>query len=229
MDYGFLTDAPLFQGIREEELREMLGCLNARERAYRKGEVILRAGDCVTELGFVEQGSVNIVVNYYWGDSGIFGHVTALSVFAETYAAIPGKELLCDVVAAEDSRVLFLDMRRLTTTCAVGCAFHQRLVHNLLRIFAQKNYGLSARMMHTAPRSLRVRLLSYLSEQAAVNGSAHFTIPFDRQQLADYLGVDRSAMSNELSKMRRDGLISCRRNEFTLHAPAEGGTVPASP
>ena len=218
-----LTNTPLFHGIREDELREMLSCLNAREQEYKKGEVILRAGDSVTEVGLVEKGSVNIVVNFYWGNSGIFGHVTQGSVFGETYAAIPGKELLNDVVAAEDCLILFLDMRHLTTTCSSSCVFHQRIVQNLLRIFAQKNIGMSSRMMHIAPRSLRERLLSYLSEQAMEHGSAQFSIPFDRQQLADYLGVDRSAMSNELSKMQRDGLISYKRNEFTLHEAAEEG------
>ena len=216
MNYFSLTNTPLFHGIREDELREMLGCLNAREQEYKKGEIIFRAGDSVTEVGLVERGSVNIVVNFYWGNSSIFGHVTQGNLFAETYAAIPGKELLNDVVAAEDCLILFLDMRHLTTTCASSCVFHQRIVHNLLRIFAQKNISMSSRMMHIAPKSLRERLLSYLSEQAMEHGSAHFTIPFDRQQLADYLGVDRSAMSNELSKMQRDGLITFRRSEFTL-------------
>ena len=219
MNYFSLTNTPLFHGIREDELREMLGCLNAREQEYKKGEIIYRAGDSVTEVGLVEKGSVNIVVNFYWGNSSIFGHVTQGNLFAETYAAIPGKELLNDVVAAEDCLILFLDMRHLTTTCANGCAFHQRIVHNLLRIFAQKNLGMSSRMMHTAPKSLRDRLLSYLSEQAMECGSSQFSIPFDRQQLADYLGVDRSAMSNELSKMQRDRLITYNRNEFTLLDP----------
>ena len=103
MNYFSLTNTPLFHGIREDELREMLGCLNAREQEYKKGEIIYRAGDSVTEVGLVEKGSVNIVVNFYWGNSSIFGHVTQGSLFAETYAAIPGKELLNDVVAAEDS------------------------------------------------------------------------------------------------------------------------------
>ncbi len=157
-----------------------------------------------------------MAVTFYWGGSRIFGHEGKGAIFGENYAAVPGKELLCDVVAAEDTTVLFLDMDGLLTTCRNVCACHQRVIRNLLRISAQKNLGLSARMMHIAPRSLRERLLSYLSEQAMENGSTHFTIPFDRQQLADYLGVDRSAMSNELSKMRREGLIACRKNEFTL-------------
>lgn len=216
MNLSFLSATNLFHGIREDELEALLPCLNAHERRFRKDEVIYRAGDTVTEMGLVESGSVNILCNFYWGGSHIFGHAGAGQLFAETYAAIPGKELLVNVVAAEDCEVLFLTLDKLLTTCQNGCAFHNQIIHNLIRISASKNLSLSARMMHTAPKSIRERLLSYLSEQAVEHGSAHFTIPFSRQQLADYLGVDRSALSNELSKMQRDGLLSFHKSEFTL-------------
>ena len=217
MNTFFLANTPLFHGIKEVEISEMLHCLNAREKKYKKDEIIFRAGTSVSEIGLVESGSVNIVVNFYWGNSHIFGHVGKGQVFAENYAAIPGQELVCDVVASEDTEVLFLSMNKMLTTCQRGCAFHSLVIHNMLRISAQKNLNMSSRMMHTASKSLRDRLLSYLSEQATLNGSAHFKIPFDRQQLADYLAVDRSAMSNELSKMQKDGLITYHKNEFTLN------------
>ena len=217
MNTFFLANTPLFHGIKEVEISEMLHCLNAREKKYKKDEIIFRAGTAVSEIGLVESGSVNIVVNFYWGNSHIFGHVGKGQVFAENYAAIPGQELVCDVVASEDTEVLFLSMNKMLTTCQRGCAFHSLIIHNMLRISAQKNLNMSSRMMHTASKSLRDRLLSYLSEQATLNGSAHFKIPFDRQQLADYLAVDRSAMSNELSKMQKDGLITYHKNEFTLN------------
>ena len=216
MNLAFLSNTNLFRGIREEELQALLPCLSAHEKRFDKDEVIYRAGDTVSEIGLVESGSVNILVNFYWGGSHIFGHVAAGQLFAETYAAIPGKELLVDVVAAEKWEVRCLNLDKLLTTCQSGCAFHNRIIHNLIRISAGKNLALSERMMHTAPKSIRERLLSYLSEQAVEHGSAHFTIPFSRQQLADYLGVDRSALSNELSKMQRDGLLSFRKSEFTL-------------
>ena len=217
MNTFFLANTPLFHGIKEVEISEMLHCLNSREKKYKKDEIIFRAGTSVSEIGLVESGSVNIVVNFYWGNSHIFGHVGKGQVFAENYAAIPGQELVCDVVASEDTEVLFLSMNKMLTTCQRGCAFHSLIIHNMLRISAQKNLNMSSRMMHTASKSLRDRLLSYLSEQATLNGSAHFKIPFDRQQLADYLAVDRSAMSNELSKMQKDGLITYHKNEFTLN------------
>ena len=160
MDERFLSNTMLFRGLREEEIRAMLSCLGASEKAFQKDEVLLRAGEPVSAMGLVLSGSVNIVVNYYWGGSNIFGHVGPGEIFAETYAAIPGKELLVDVVAAEPVRVLFLHSLRLTETCSRSCPFHTRTIHNLLQIFARKNLNLSARMMHTASRSIRGRLLS---------------------------------------------------------------------
>ena len=220
MNHFFLSNTGLFHGIREQEIGAMLGCLGSRERRYDKGDIIFRAGEAVTEIGLVLGGSINIVVNFWWGNSNIFGHIGKGDIFAENYAAIPGKELLCDVVAAEDAEVLFLALGKLLTTCENGCPFHRRLIRNLLRVSAQKSLNLSTRMMHIAPKSIRERLLSYLSEQAMEHGAAHFSIPFSRQQLADYLGVDRSALSNELSKMQKDGLIEYKKNEFTLNEGA---------
>lgn len=216
MNTFFLSKTQLFHGIQEREIPELFRCLMPRERKFQKGEVIFRAGSPVSEIGLVESGSVNIIVNLYWGSSIIFGHVRKGEVFAENYAAIPGKELICDVVACEETDILFLNMQNMLTTCRKGCTFHNRIIKNMLSISAKKNLNMSYRMMHTASKSLRQRLISYLSEQALEHGSSHFTIPFNRQQLADYLAVNRSAMSNELSKMQEDGLINYSKNEFTL-------------
>ncbi len=216
MKYNFLVKTALFKGMTEEELPEILKCLGGRIKTFMRGDVIYHAGDTVSDMGLVLSGGVNIVVNYYWGGSNIFGHVFPGQIFAESYAAVPGTELLCDAVAAEKTEVLFLNAERVLSPCEKPCPFHNRLVRNLLKISAEKNISLTVRMTHTASKLIRDRLLSYLSEQATLNGTACFTIPFSRQQLADYLGVERSALSNELSKMKRDGLIEYKKNSFKL-------------
>lgn len=216
MDYFFLSNTALFNGIKENEIRQIVSCLDIRKKAYEKNETVYRAGDTVHDIGLVTSGSVNIVVNFYYGSSQIFGHIKKGDIFAENYAAVPDRELICDVVADDDSEIIFLNFSDLIAICNNGCSSHQRLLNNLLRISALKSLSLSSRMLHIAPRSIRDRLLSYLSEQAIINGSRHFTIPFAREQLANYLGVNRSAMSNELSKMQKDGLIRFTKNEFIL-------------
>lgn len=216
MDLFFLSHTPLFHGIREEEIEALLPCLHANVKTFEKDDIIFHAGTSIHEIGLVLTGGVNIIVPTYWGNNVIFGHIAPGALFGENYAALPGQELLGDVVAAENTTILLLDMQSIMTTCRKNCRFHHQLIHNLLRIAAQKSLHLSHRMMHIAPKTLREKLLSYLSAQAQLQASAHFTIPFNRQQLAEYLGVDRSALSNALSKMKREGLLSYHKNEFIL-------------
>ncbi len=217
MNSFFLSNTPLFHGIQEEDIKDLLTFIEAREKRYSKNEIIMYTGATTNEIGLILSGSVNIVVNFYWGNSHIFSHMETGTVFAENFASIPGKELICDMVAAEPCSVLFMNMDQILNTSENNTMHHQRMLQNLIRIGAAKSLELSLRMLHTAPHSLRARLLSYLSEQAMINSNSHFRIPFNRQQLADYLAVDRSALSNELSKMQKDGLITVKKNEFTLH------------
>ncbi|MBR1707303.1 MAG: Crp/Fnr family transcriptional regulator [Clostridia bacterium] len=222
MDLPFLAKTPLFHGLTDQDLKELLHCVNAHERQYHRDEIIYHSGMAVDEIGLVETGSVNMVANFYWGTSSIFSHITRGMIFAENYAAIPGKELLYDIVASEDSLILFLSMDKLLSICASGCPRHNQMIHNLIQISAMNNLTLSSRMMHTAPKTIRARLLSYLSELSMTNGPC-FTIPFSRQQLADYLGVDRSALSAEMSRMQKEGLITYHKNDICL---SESGVLP---
>ncbi len=221
MDFDFLSGTGLFRGIAPQEIQNLCACLGIYEKTYPKGAMIYRAGDVAGDVGLVLDGTVNIVMNSYWGVSSIFGHMERGEVFAEAYAAIPGKELLCDVIACEDSTILFLPMARAVAPCQKCCPAHLRLLRNLIQISAAKNLHLSDRMMHIAPRTIRERLLSYLSAQMMANGSNHFTIPFTRQQLSEYLEVDRSALSHELSKMQQEGLLRTHKNEFILYSGIE--------
>ena len=213
---ALLLRTPLFRGIPQEALPALLEGLGARKRRCGRGEVVLRRGERADRLGLVLSGTLHIVKEDFWGSRTIVGLARSGEVFAEAYACAPDELLLVDVVASEACEVLFLDARRILTQCTNACEHHSRIIRNLVRTLAQKNLALSRRSLHTGPRTIRARLLSYLGEQAQRAGSRSFTIPFDRQQLADYLNVERSALSNELSKMQRDGLLTCRRSSFCL-------------
>ncbi len=216
MDYKFLSAAELFHGAAPEEIKAMLNCLRAKKRNYRRGDTVYHVGDVVSAIGLVLSGSVSIESDDVWGNRSVLDKIGPGRVFAETYACIPGEPLMVSVVAAEHTEILFLDVSRALYACSKACSFHSKLVCSLLAISARKNLHLSRRIFHTSSKSIRGRLLSYLSFQAAQHGRNDFEIPFNRQQLADYLNVDRSAMSHELSKMQRDGLLKVNRSHFTL-------------
>lgn len=213
-----LINTQLFRGFREEEIELLMGCLDTSKGHFHKGEVILSEGTVTENMGIVLSGMAVISSNDIWGNTGILGNAAPGCVFAEIYACIPGQPMMVTVSAAEDTTVLFINVRRALTTCAKSCPFHTRLVHNLLSVCAHKSLSLSRRMLHTGSKSIRGRLMSYFSECAKSFGSNSFLIPYNRQQLADYLNVDRSAMCNELSKMQKDGLIEYDRNKILLKA-----------
>lgn len=215
-----LAESPLFRGIDPADLDALLTCLGAAERRYRKGEVILAEGAPTERMGVVCVGLALIESSDVWGGNTILGSAGPGAVFAEAYACVPGEPLRISVTAAEDTTVLFLQVGKILTTCPNGCAFHARLVRNLLAVCAQKSLQLSRRMLHTRSKSIRGRLLSYFSEQVKRSGSCVFTIPYSRQQLADYLGVDRSAMCSTLSKLQQEGILRYHRNRFEVVEPS---------
>lgn len=216
MNYRFLAQTPLFQGTSPQEIEAMLACLGSDVRRYQRGQIIYRAGDVVHALGMVLSGSVLIEIDDVWGNTTVLDCAGPGHIFAETYACLPDEPLMVHVKAAEACQILFLNVGRVLQICPSSCGHHITLVQNLLALSAQKNLNLSRKIFHTAPKTIRGRLLSYLSDQSVRSGSRSFTIPFNRQQLADYLNVDRSALSNELSKMQREGLIRVERNQFVL-------------
>lgn len=215
-DVAVLTQSPLFNGASSKEIDAMLGCLGAVKRSYAKDEYIYHRGDNIASMGLVLSGSVRLESGDPWGNVSVLGRVGQGRVFAETYAAVPDEPLMVDVVAMENTDVLFLNVARVMTTCSSACAHHQAIVRNMLTIFARKNLGLSQRVFMVAPKTIRGKLLAYLAFQASYQGSDEFDIPFNRQQLADYLGVDRSAMSAELSTMKSEGILDTKRSHFVL-------------
>ncbi len=216
MDFISLSKTAIFRGASPQEVEGMLSCLGAEQRHFPKGVMIYRTGDVVASLGILLSGRVLIENDDLWGNTTVLDSVGPGQTFAEAYACSAGEPLMVNVVTAEPADVLFLNVNRMLQVCSHACTYHSKLIQNLLSISAQKNLNLSRKIFHTASKSIRGRLLSYLSHQAIQNGSHRFSIPFNRQQLADYLNVDRSALSNELSKMQRDGLLKVDRNHFEL-------------
>ena len=214
--FPVIQASPLFRGVGAEELEAMLGCLGARTQSFPKGDFLLRAGDTVQSLGLLLSGRALIVQEDFWGNRNLISTVGPGQLFAESFACAPGSVLNVSVVAEAPCTVLFLDVRRVLTVCSSACAHHSRIVRSLLSDLANKNLYFSEKLTHLGQRTTRAKLLSYLSATAQREGSFEFDIPFSRQQLADYLSVERSGLSTELGKMRREGLLDFERNHFIL-------------
>ena len=200
-----ISACPLFRGIPEKDLPALLEGTAARRVSFQKGELLLRRGEVTRRLGLVLTGTVHIVREDFWGRRSIVGLAGPGEVFAESYA-LAGEPLEVSVLAAAAGEVLYLEAEHLT----------ERLSANLLTLLAEKNLTLTGKMRHMAKPTTREKLLSYLSAQAARAGGPDFDIPLDRQQLADYLAVDRSAMSAVLGKLREEGVLEFRKNHFRL-------------
>ena len=211
-----LKRTKLFSGVGDEDISTMLSCLGARLNRYKKGEYVLRQGEHLSDILVLAEGSLHIRRDDYWGNRSILGYVGVGEIFGEAYIAPESGPLLNDVIAIEDSSVFFFDVKRVITTCSSACRFHTIVVQNLFFAVSDRNRGLVQKLDYMSRRTTREKLISYLSEEAKKQNSAEFTIPFNRQQLADYLAVDRSAMSNELGKMRDEGLLEFQKNRFRL-------------
>lgn len=211
-----LKRTKLFAGVGEEDITAMLSCLGARLCTYKKGEYVLRQGERLDDILLLAEGSLHIQRDDYWGNRSILGHIEVGEIFGEAYVAPESGTLLNDVIALTDCSVFFFDVKRIITTCSSACRFHTMVVQNLFFAISERNRGLVQKLGYMSRRTTREKLIAYLSEEAKRQNSAYITIPFNRQQLADYLSVDRSAMSNELSKMRDDGLLEFEKNCFRL-------------
>lgn len=214
MDYLFLSQTPLFQGLSEEDTKKVIQGLSPEEKTFEKGSIIYHAGDTAVRMGLVLSGGVNIESIDFWGNRSILSYAGRGQLFAETYAFLGDEPLMVSVTAAEKTRVLFLAAGELSGT---GTEAFAAVIKNLLKVSARKNLALSRKILHTSPKSIRGRLLAYLSSLSAQQGGSTVTVPFNRQQLADYLCVDRSALSNEISKMKKEGIITAEKNKFRFN------------
>ena len=216
MQMDVIQQVALFRGMDEAELAAALSALSAKEKTYEKDETILYAGNVSEHMGLVLEGSVTIESNDVWGNRTILSHIEKGGTFAETYALLEDEPMLVDVIANEKSNILFLRIGSLNLLQQDISPWRVKLIGNLLRISSQKNLHLSGRSFHTAPKSIRGRVMAYLNSVSLQKNKIDFDIPFDRQQFADYLNVERSALSRELSNMQQDGLIIVRRNHFEI-------------
>ena len=212
-----LLASPLFRGATSEEIAAMLPCLGASPRRFARGERILRAGEPTRYMGLVLTGSVLIEHTDMQGAVTLLGRAEPGDLFAEAYACAPDELLLVDVVASEACEVLFLDAKRILTQCTSTCEHHSRIIRNLLSDLAGKNLLLNEKLTHIAQRTTRAKLMSYLSAEAQRRGAVEFDIPFPRQQLADFLAVERSGLSLELGKMKKEGLLDYHKEHFVLN------------
>ena len=221
MNFKFISETALFRGCPEKDIKHMMKHLNFRTANYKKRDMIFTVGDTVSDIGLVLSGSVGVEHNDFFGNKSILAIVNAGGIFAEAYACIPDEPLMIDVVANDNCEILFISVPKLFDPCN-QCSSRSRLIQNLVLISARKNLQLSKRSIHTTPKTIRGRLMSYFSEQISAHGSNNIIIPFDRQQLADYLNLDRSALSKELMKMKKDGLIEYHKNVFKIKAENDG-------
>ena len=211
-----LNKTKMFSGVGEQEIQSMLGCLDARLGEFDKGEYVVRQGEHLCDILVLVEGSLHIQKDDYWGNRSILGQIAVGEMFGEAYVAPESGAVLNDVVAVEKSTVIFFDVKRILTTCPSACRFHQTIVQNVFFAISDKNRKLVQKLCHMSKRTTREKLISYLSEESKKQNSSYFTIPFNRQQLADFLSVDRSAMSNELCKMRDEHLIEFDKNNFRM-------------
>lgn len=218
--FDLILKSPLFAGISAGELESMLGCLGARKQSLARFEAVFLEGDPAGMIGMVLEGGVQIVRDDVLGNRSLIGCADPGELFAETFSCAGAEVMPVSAYAAKDSVLLLMDCRKMLTVCANTCGFHNRLVKNLLQVVAEKNLMLTRKIRIMSQKTTREKLMAYLMEQAKLCGSREFTIPLDRQALADYLGVERSAMSYELSKLRKDGVLDTKGSHFILHLSA---------
>ena len=217
--FDILSQCPLFAGISRQELGQMLSCLGGKITGIAKGNPVFLEGAPAEFVGVVLDGKVQILRTDYYGNRSVLTVVSPGGLFGEAFACAGVETLPVSAIALQTCTVLLLDCKRVLTGCSNACPFHSRLVRNLLQGIAQKNLILTRKIRCMSQKTTQEKLMEFLLEQAKQQGSAEFVIPYDRQALADYLGVERSAMSAEISKLKKAGRIDCSGSRFRVLMP----------
>ena len=229
-DLAILNRCPLFSGIAAGQISEILACLQSTEREFPKGAFLYTQGEDIASVGILLRGNLMLFKEDYLGNRMLVSELSPGDLFGESAACLPGAGLPVSIQAASDSSVLFLNYHKILTMCDSACAFHTALIRNMLSVMARKNIALNEKLEHLSKRTTREKLLSYLSGQQALSQTGqtassgiastkqdYFQIPLNRQQLADYLCTDRSALSRELGRMRDEGILDFHKNRFRLY------------
>ena len=214
--YNQIKNSPVFYGMNDEELKGLLECFNARVRKYEKEEMIIRQGDMISNIYLILDGAVNIEKDSYWGRRIIISRLGKNDNLALSFVGSKDIESSVDAITVEDTLVLILGYEKCTSMCQNACTRHKVLINNLFQILSKENIELIQKIENVNKKTIRDKLMTYLSNEAQKNHSNKFSISFNRQDLADYLNVDRSAMSFELSKLQKEGLIVYNKNQFQL-------------
>ena len=211
-----VCSSQLFKGCTQHEVTTMLACLDAKVKRFSKDEFLLRETSNVRAIGLLLSGSALVIREDVWGNRNILTKVTPAQTFGTALACMQTTSANVSVVACENANVMFLDINKILTVCNSVCAHHNKIISNLIAELAQKNLNLSEKVNHLTKRTTKEKIMSYLSSEAKTAGGREFDISFSRQQLADYLSVERSGLCSELAKLQNAGLIEYHKNHFTI-------------
>ena len=214
--FDIIKKCPLFAQIERENLFTMLTCLGAKVESFDKKYTILAEGTPAKYIGIVLSGSAQIIQIDFYGNRSILANIKPSEIFGEAFACAGVPSLPVSIAASEPCVILLIDCNRILHTCTNSCSFHQQMIFNLMKILASKTILFHQKIEIISKRSTREKLMTYLKLYAKETGDTGFDIPFSRQELADYLEVDRSGLSAEISKLRKEGVLQCRKNHFVL-------------
>jgi CRP-like cAMP-binding protein len=220
--FEILSGCPLFHGIESSDFESMLKCLGAKTLDFSKGTPVFLEGSAAQYVGIVLRGAIQIIWEDYYGNRSVLTMLKPGELFAEAFSFAGLETMPVSAIATKDSTVLLLNCRRVVTVCQHTCRFHNRLLKNLLQGMAMKNLAMTQKIRYMSQKTTKEKLTSYLLDQAKQNESFEFTIPYDRQSLADYLGVERSAMSAEISKLKKSGQIDTKGSWFHIKELRKG-------
>ena len=206
----------LFKSINKNDLPLLLKCLQANKITYQKDQTIIHQGQSINEIGILLSGKAHIINDDYWGNQTIIKEIDIGELFGEAYAFLPKQNTMISIIAKEKCEILYLNISKIIFSCNKNCHYHHLFIQNLLIATSQKNIMLTQKINHITKRTTREKILAYLSDLSKIHNSNAFNIPFNRQQLANYLAVDRSALSFELTKMQKEGIIRYKKNYFEL-------------